>query len=57
MQEIRCAFTSHRPKKFPWGYDGVSPLDTACAYTSLPHLVYFIIVKSEKIPQISSLHG
>lgn len=23
MQEISCAFTGHRPKKFPWGYDEV----------------------------------
>ena len=28
MIEKYCAFTGHRPKKFPWGYDEA---DTRCA--------------------------
>ena len=25
MKETACAFTGHRPKSFPWGYDETSP--------------------------------
>ena len=44
MQEISCAFTGHRPKKFPWGYDEADARCVALRQTLTKEIVKLIEV-------------